>query len=198
MVGNQSKNREEPTMHSPGKHSEIDNIIGYLELQLDGIRHAAHGLTDDEARLAPCASALSIGGLVKHATYVCNGWEQREAAARGERSWDLDAEAFADYFGSFALAPEETLAGALAAYDEAAWRYLSAISKVDPDAVIMEAPAPWDGRHEPTETTARFAMLHGIEELARHEIDGAQAGSLLAAAEGRPANAFVEPWERSA
>lgn len=194
-------------MHRPGKHSEIDNLIGYLEQQLDAIRHAAHGLTEQEARRTPCASALSIGGLVKHATYVCNGWERREATARGETGWELGEERYKEFFGSFALTPDETLAGALAAFDAAAWRYLSAISKVDPDSVMMEAPAPWDGRHEPTETTARFAMLHGVEELARHaghadiireQIDGANAASLSAAAEGRPANAFVTPWERSA
>ncbi|MGD9962210.1 DinB family protein [Nocardioides sp.] len=194
-------------MHQPAKHSEIENIIGYLQQQIDALRTAAHGLTDEEARLSPCASTLSIGGLVKHATYVCNGWEHREAVARGEASGELDEAAFAEFFGSFALTAEETLAGALRAFDSAAWSYLAAIAKVDPDAVIMEPPAPWAGRFEPTETTARFAMLHGVEELARHaghadiireQIDGAKAGSLLAAVEGRPANDFVTPWQRSA
>ncbi len=194
-------------MHQPGKHSEIDNIVGYLQQQLDALRYAAHGLTDEEARLTPCASALSIGGLLKHATYVCNGWARREAVARGEATGGFDEQAFAEYFGSFALTADETLAGVLAAYDKASWSYLAAIARVDPDSILTEPPAPWDGRHQPTETTARFAMLHGIEELARHaghadlvreQLDGADSGALKAAAEGLPANAFVTPWRRSA
>ncbi len=171
-------------MHQPGKHSEIENIVGYLQQQIDAIRHAAHGLTEDEARLTPCRSALSVGGLVKHTTYVFNGWERREAVARGELSGELDDAAYALFFGSFALTSEETLAEALLAFDTAAWSYLAAISKVDPDSIMIEPPAPWAGRFEPTESTARFAMLHGIEELGRHaghadiireQIDGAIA-----------------------
>jgi hypothetical protein len=53
----------------------------------------------------------------------------------------------------------------------------------------------------------RFALLHHVEELARHaghadiireQIDGADAGSLLMAAEGREGNTFVQPWTPAA
>ncbi len=49
----------------------------------------------------------------------------------------------------------------------------------------------------------RFALVHHVEELARHaghadiireQIDGATAASLLMAVEGREGNDFVQPW----
>src|ERR1700758_3010382 len=41
----------------------------------------SYGLTDEQARSTPSASALSIGGLVKHATAVQRSWMARVAAA---------------------------------------------------------------------------------------------------------------------
>jgi hypothetical protein len=39
-----------------------------------GDRYWAHGLTDDQARATPAASALSIGGLIKHVADMERGW----------------------------------------------------------------------------------------------------------------------------
>ena len=87
-------------MFGPGTYSESEVLVGYLELQLDGIRAAAHGLTEAQAREKPCRSALSIGGLVKHATYVMQG------RARDRLGAPLDESGFALFMGSFALADE--------------------------------------------------------------------------------------------
>ena len=57
-------------MFTPGKYTESEVLAGYLDQQLAAIRAAAYGLTEDQARQTPCRSALSIGGLVKHATSV--------------------------------------------------------------------------------------------------------------------------------
>ena len=64
-------------MFAPGMHTEIEEIAGYLELQFQALRNSAYGLSEDQARLTPCRSALSIGGLLKHATYVCEGRARR-------------------------------------------------------------------------------------------------------------------------
>jgi hypothetical protein len=53
-------------MFIPGRYSESEVLVGYLDQQLTAIRAAAYGLTDQQARQTPCRSALSIGGLVKH------------------------------------------------------------------------------------------------------------------------------------
>lgn len=189
-------------MFGPGKHSEAETFLGYLEQQLDSIRAAAYGLTEAQARETPCRSALSIGGLVKHATYVLQGEQRR----RANPDAPLDETAVALFMGSFALTEDETLAGALEAFDAAREQYLADVRDMDPDDTMSEPPAPWDGRFTPTESVRRFQLMHHVEEFARHaghadiireQLDGADAASLLMAVEGRPGNDFIQPWRPS-
>jgi hypothetical protein len=190
-------------MFLPGIYDERETLVGYLDQQLAAIRAAAYGLTEEQARLTPCRSALSIGGLVKHATYVM---EQR-ARRRADPGAGLDRSAFERFFGSFALTADETLQGALASFDAARDAYLADVRASDPGASSTVPAAPWDGLDQPTPSVERFALVHHVEEFARHaghadiireQIDGANAASLLMAAEGRPGNAFVQPWTPAA
>src|SRR4029450_12692063 len=41
-------------------------LLAYIAQQRDAVRNAAFGLTDEQARLAPTAGTLTIGGLVTH------------------------------------------------------------------------------------------------------------------------------------
>ncbi len=189
-------------MFGPGKHSESDVLVGFLDTQLASVRAAAHGLTEQQARATPCTSALSVGGLVKHATYVMTQHLQRRA---GEEIV-LDEAGFGLFMGSFALGDGETLTGALEPSDAARPPYLDDVRTIDPGAAVMAPAAPWDGLYEPTESVHRFALVHHIEEFARHaghadivreQVDGADAASLLMAVEGRKGNHFVQPWAPS-
>lgn len=188
-------------MPTPGIHSESQDFALFLAEQLAGLRNAAYGLTEAQARVKPCRSALSIGGLIVHAIYVMNGRLMRDA--EGGRTLELTPEGFQAFLGSFALADDDTLEAALQRFDEVRAAYLESVEKADPDAEVVEPPAPWDGILDETATKERFYLLHHIEELARHaghadivreQLDGADAGSLKAAVEGRPANDFVKPW----
>jgi len=78
----------------------------------------AYGLTDEQARSSPSASALSIGGLIKHATGVQRTWMQRvtaapEPPARDARSFEERRAAFA---GEFVMREDETLQQVLDAF----------------------------------------------------------------------------------
>ena len=53
---------------------EREGLLAFLAQQRDGLRYAAHGLTDDEARLTPTSGTLSIGVLVKHVAAVERSW----------------------------------------------------------------------------------------------------------------------------
>ncbi len=185
-------------MFLPGKYTEAEVLVGYLEAQLDSIRAAAYGLTEDQARETPCRSALSIGGLVKHATYVMTGRERRT-----DPTALPDEAGVALFMGSFALGDDETLAGALDAFDRARTAYLAEVRATDPGADCIAPPAPWDGLFGPTESVERFALVHHVEEFARHaghadiireQLDGASAAALLMAVEGREGNDFIQPW----
>jgi Protein of unknown function (DUF664) len=187
-------------MPSAGVHTEIEEIAGYLEGQLAGIRNAAFGLTDDQARDTPCRSALSIGGLVRHATYVMQGRERRLA----NPGQGPTPEGYVLFTGSFEMPEGQTLEEALAEFGAAAKDYLAGIRGTDPDAPDVEPPAPWAGIVDPIPTRTRFHLLHQIEELARHaghadiireQLDGAQSGELAMAVAGAPANDFAKPWQ---
>lgn len=186
-------------MFDPSQYTESEVLVGYLEQQLHALRAAAYGLTEQQAREAPCRSALSIGGLVKHATYVMQG-RDRQKTHLGALP---DAAAVALFMSSFALGDRETLADALEAYDGVRTAYLADVRSTDPGADMTAPPAPWDGIYTPTASVQRFALVHHVEEFARHaghadiireQIDGATAASLLMAAEGREGNDFVQPW----
>ena len=188
-------------MFAPGTYTESEVLLGYLELQLAGIRAATHGLSESQARRTPCRSALSIGGLVKHATYVMTNRQRDRLSA------PLDEAGAAQFMASFVLGEDETLAGALAAFDTARETYLADVRATDPGAAMTAPPAPWDGLDTPTPSVQRFELVHHVEELARHaghadivreQLDGASSPSLLMAVEGREGNAFVQPWTPSA
>ena len=83
-------------MFHPAVYSEHDAIVGYLEQQIAAIRASAHGLTDEQARQTPCRSTLSIGGLVKHATYVLRG----RARQKADPAAPLDEAAFGIVLGN--------------------------------------------------------------------------------------------------
>ena len=188
-------------MPTPGIYPENEEIALYLQAQIGAIRNAAYGLTEAQARETPCRSALSIGGLITHATYVMDGRLRRDA--NGGRRDEVTPEGYGRFASSFALADDDTLQAALQRFDTAAEAYLASARTADPDATSVEPPAPWDGVLQDTPTTERFYLLHHIEELARHaghadivreQIDGADGASLAAAVDGRPANDFVQPW----
>jgi hypothetical protein len=115
-------------------------------------------------------------------------------------------ESQAAYEDNFHLAPGETLAGALAAYDDVARETESVIAGIDlGDAVPVPKGVPWYP-DDLDAWTVRWVLLHLIEEVARHAghadivreaIDGATMFELMAGAEGWPATEWLTPWEPS-
>lgn len=189
-------------MFAPGTLSESEVLVGFLDAQLASLRAAAFGLTEAQARETPCRSTLSIGGLLKHTTYVLSGRLSLDPDAGAAP----DAAAFATFMASFALGDDETLEGALVVFDATREAYLAGVRETDPGAPTVAPPAPWDGIYTPTPSVHRFALVHHVEELARHaghadiireQLDGAAAPSLLMAVEGREGNDFVQPWSHA-
>ncbi|MGB3184564.1 MAG: DUF664 domain-containing protein [Ornithinimicrobium sp.] len=190
-------------MPQPRIASEIDFIADYLEENLTALRYAAYGLTDEQARATPCASSLSIGGLLKHAIWVMNQLRVRRSNPSGERSVeDLQGHA-GEFFGSFALTDDERFDDIAAAFERAQEIFIADVRASDPAADVVAPPEPWEGRNEPTPTVERFHLMHLIEEFARHaghadiireQVDGATAMALKFGVEGRAGNDFITPW----
>src|SRR3954469_17450923 len=91
---------------------ERDALRVFLDYHQGGYFAIAYGLTDEQARSTPTVSALSIGGLIKHATGVQRGWMERVAAApafppQDDRSFE---ETVAAYHDEYVMHEDETLA----------------------------------------------------------------------------------------
>jgi uncharacterized damage-inducible protein DinB len=186
---------------APAADSERAGLRGFLAQQLDAVRHTSYGLTEQQIRLSPARSALTVGGLVKHVTLVVNGWAARAEAAPGRPAFDPEVDGDVPNQG-FDVTESDTLAALLAEFDAAAARILAVADTADLDALAPIPEAPWfpkdlDG------WSVRWILLHVIEELARHaghgdivreQVDGATMYELIAAAENITYLDFVQPW----
>ena len=186
---------------APPATDERELLLAYIAQQRDGVRNAAHGLTDEQARLTPTAGSLSIGGLIKHVAETESGWI--DTALQRDRGGSHE-ERESSYEDNFRLLPDETLAEVLARYDEVAKETESVVAGIADlgQAVPVPKGVPWF----PDDVEAwsvRWVLLHIIEETARHaghadivreSIDGATMYELMAAAEGWPATDWLKPW----
>jgi uncharacterized damage-inducible protein DinB len=183
-------------MSVPPVADERQGLLAFLAQQRAAVRNAAYGLTEEQARAASTGSSLSVGGLVKHLADAEKGWIDRVLDCDSTDPGD-----YAGYLASFHLQPDETLSGALDVYATAADRtdaVIAGIADLDQDVPLPKG-VPWF----PDSATVRWVLLHLIEETARHaghadiireSVDGATAGSLMAAVEGWEATAWVTPW----
>jgi uncharacterized damage-inducible protein DinB len=183
-------------MLAPLVDNERDGLVAFLEHQRQAARHAAYGVREDQARLRPTASALSIGGLIKHLASAERNWSDR---LEGQPESDAPFEA---HQASFELSESETLASMLEQYAHASARTDALVGAIADVGQRVPLPAePWFP--DPERCTLRWILLHLIEETARHAghadivrqaLDGALSGPLMAAAEGWPEDGWIKPW----
>jgi uncharacterized damage-inducible protein DinB len=181
----------------PPVADEREGLLGFLEQARDSLRISAYGLSEEQARTAGSASALSVASLVKHVTAAEHGWMDTVEQRR-------PADGAVDYQAAFQVSEDETMQDLLDRYDEAARRTGSVIGAIDLDQPV---PVPRDAPWFPTDIDAwsvRWVLLHLITETARHaghadivreSVDGATFYPLMAAAEGWPATSWLQPWQ---
>ena len=184
----------------PPVNDEREGLLAYLAQQRAVIRITAYGLTDEQARMAPTVSALTVGGLIKHVASVERTWMNTVLRRGREGAQD-------EYERNLTMGPDETLADVLASYDETAAETERVIAGLELDHPV---PVPRDAPWFPPDVEAwsvRWVLLHLIQETARHaghadivreSIDGATAYPLMAAAEGWPETPWMKPWRPAA
>ncbi|TGD85344.1 DinB family protein [Mycolicibacterium sp. CH28] len=193
-----------PTL-TPPVRDERHALREFLACHQSAFVAVAYGLTDEQARSTPTVSALSVGGLVKHATGVQRSWTERIASAPqapppDDRPFE---ERIQEYQDQYVMRPDETLAQLLKAFHTQNAATLRLVETADLDAAV---PVPRDAPWFPADVEAwsvRWVVGHLITELARHaghadiireSIDGATMYELVAAAENMAAQPWLTPW----
>ncbi|HUB39755.1 MAG TPA: DinB family protein [Streptosporangiaceae bacterium] len=161
-------------LFAPPVADERDGLLTFLAQQRAALRASVLGLTDDQARAAPAASSLSLGGLIKHTGRTERRWTV--AGIAGEPLpglWPIQ-----DWPADFRMEHGETLTGLLSYYAETAALTERIVAAV-PDLSQPQATDP--------ERSVRWVLLHLIRETARHAghadlireaLDGRRAGEL--------------------
>ena len=141
------------------------------------LRFAVRNLTDEQARVTPTASALSLGGLIKHVAAGERGWA--DFIVRGAVAQELTPERYAEFAADCVLAENETLAGVLEAYEAVATATDELVRTVDldadhalPEAPWFEAGARWSNRRVLAHILAETAQHAGHADIIRETIDG--------------------------
>ena len=151
---------------------ERADILDTLRSHRYFLRHTVEGLTDDQARLTPTASALCLGGLVKHVAAMERQWvafieQGTEAMPAMEGEWDPDSPAAQQFANEFRLLPDETLADVLADYERTAAHTDALVESLpDLDVSHLLPPAPWFAPG--ARRSARRVFLHLVAETAQH------------------------------
>jgi uncharacterized damage-inducible protein DinB len=133
------------------------------------LRFTTRGITEEQARQRTTVSELTLGGLVKHVTAVERNWQRfivHGPSAAPDFS-NLSEEDYANWANGFRLLDGETLAGALAEYEEVTKHTDDLVATLpDLDASHPLPAAPW---YEPgARWSARRTLLHIATETAQH------------------------------
>ncbi len=91
---------------------EREGLLRYLAMQRDLLRNAAFGLSDEQARQAPSASSLTIGGLLKHVASTETNWIDMITSTQADPGAGPDRDngrAASDYGEDFRMGEGETL-----------------------------------------------------------------------------------------
>ena len=170
---------------------ERQALLEYLKYNHTAFLAASHGLTDDQARGRPTVSALSISSLIKHVTLMEYSWTLTVAVPSQPFPADDPRSLvgmMTDFENKEAVRDDESLTDLLRTYSAQNAETIRVFTDADLDALTDVPPHIGDVYPDTCEWTARWVLLHIIEEFARHagqadiireSIDGATMYELL-------------------
>ncbi|MFF3937226.1 DinB family protein [Streptomyces phaeofaciens] len=164
---------------------ERADLLAALAKQRHFLRFTTRDLTDEQAGERTTASALCLGGLIKHVASVERNWAAfivEGPSAMG----DFDAMTEADFAAradEFRMLPGETLAGVLkeyAAVAEHTDELVATLPSLDADHPLPSAPwfepgARWSARRVLLHIVAETAQHAGHADIIRESLDGAKS-----------------------
>jgi hypothetical protein len=148
---------------------ERADLLAELVKARNFLRYTARGLNEDQARQRTTVSELTIGGLIKHVTDCERNWATFivHGPKAGTDFASFTEADYAAWANGFRLLDGETLAGALAEYEQVAKDTDELLATLpDLDAGHELPPAPWNPPGE--RWSARRTLLHIAAETAQH------------------------------
>ena len=153
---------------------ERGDLIEVLRKHRNLFRHTVAGLTDEQARLTPTVSALSLGGLVKHvaatehqwAKFIVDGPPVTSDIDWANIDWTNPPPQVQQYADGFRMLEDESLAELLRQYDDIAAATDEMVLTVNLDARQPLPKAPWFERG--ASWSARRVVMHVVAETAQH------------------------------
>jgi uncharacterized damage-inducible protein DinB len=153
----------------------VDTLNKHRNLLVRTVR----GLSEEQIRLRPTASALCLGGVLKHVTLAEQNWSRfitHGASAMGGG----DATSVAHHASTFDMNDDETRAALLERYDDTARstdQLILTLPSLDvahplPDAPWFEQGASWSARRVLLHIIAETAQHAGHADIIRETIDG--------------------------
>ncbi|WP_239339299.1 DinB family protein [Frankia sp. CiP3] len=163
--------------------AERADLLAELAVARASLINTTRGLSDEQAGERPTASALCLGGLIKHVAAVEEGWmrfvlegpsamdyalpdgvtweEFMTGTAREYPVWAIKRQ------NEFQMLPGDTMAGIVARYKRAAARTDEIVAAIPDLSATQPLPeAPW---HEPgARHSVRRVLIHIIAETTQH------------------------------
>lgn len=170
------------TTSRPVTDGERTDLLESLGRHRFFLRFTVQGLTDEQARLRPTASALCLGGIIKHVASTESTWVEfaiRGADAFPTMDWS-SPEMAESWAAEHELLPEETLAGVLERYERVSARtdeLVRTLPSLDVEHPLPEAPwftlgASWSARRAFLHVIAETSQHAGHADILREAIDG--------------------------
>jgi hypothetical protein len=153
---------------------ERGDLIEVLRKHRDLFRYTVAGLTDEQARLTPTVSALSLGGLVKHVTatertwakFIVDGPDETADLDWANIDWTNPPPQVQEHADGFRMREDESLDELLRRYGDVAAATDDMVLSVDLDVRRPLPKAPW---FEPGAAwSARRVFMHIVAETAQH------------------------------
>jgi uncharacterized damage-inducible protein DinB len=139
--------------------AEREALTAFLDKQRDILVRKIEGLTDDEARLTPTASSMSLLGMLKHCALWERRWFQVIFAGRSFAGEWPEVKSKGNV-ADFEVGPGDTVLSWLAYYHDQV-----AESRLIAAAADLNTPCAHPGDED---INLRYVVLHMIEEVARH------------------------------
>lgn len=134
---------------------EKELLMLFLQNQRDILLWKVSGLTCEQLQTQHPPSTLTLIGLVKHVTRVERSWLQQDLLGPDVLRFDTVAD-------EWTLDPNETCDDVIEGYRETCSRSDEIVAGLSLDTVLVD-PHPLQAG-----VTLRWALMHMIEEVARH------------------------------